>query len=130
MNRPNCGGADEWLTRFGDVYSHAAVIGANLDPISGDAAGETPYAAAIFLHRHSYSSGTTTKPTSGCVSLAYDDLVATLRLLDPASPPTSRSAPPTTSAPPRNGVSHGVSQAHSVTRESGDQMSRRRTECA
>ena len=42
--------------RYGDVYSHAAVIGANLDPISGDAPGEIPYAAAIFLHRHSYAS--------------------------------------------------------------------------
>jgi L,D-peptidoglycan transpeptidase YkuD (ErfK/YbiS/YcfS/YnhG family) len=87
VNRPNCSGADEWLTRYGDVYSHAAVIGANLDPVSGDAAGETPYAAAIFLHRHSYASGTTTKPTSGCVSLAYDDLVATVRLLDPRLSP-------------------------------------------
>ncbi len=83
VDLPNCSGADEWLTRFGEVYGHAAVIGANLDPISGDAPGETPYAAAIFLHRHSYVSGTTSKPTSGCVSLAYQDLVDTLRLIDP-----------------------------------------------
>jgi L,D-peptidoglycan transpeptidase YkuD (ErfK/YbiS/YcfS/YnhG family) len=83
VNLPNCSGADEWLTRFGEVYGHAAVIGANLDPISGDAPGETPYAAAIFLHRHSYVAGGTTKPTSGCVSLAYQDLVDTLRLIDP-----------------------------------------------
>ncbi len=87
VNRPNCSGPDEWLPDFGDVYSHAAVIGANLDPISGDAPGETPYAAAIFLHRHSYESSGTTRPTSGCVSLAYDELVATLRLLDPRLSP-------------------------------------------
>jgi L,D-peptidoglycan transpeptidase YkuD (ErfK/YbiS/YcfS/YnhG family) len=83
VDRPNCAGPDEWLPRFGEVYGHAAVIGANLDPISGDAPGETPYAAAIFLHRHSYSSGTATKPTSGCVSLSQHDLVDTLRLIDP-----------------------------------------------
>lgn len=87
VNRPSCGGPDEWLTNFGDVYSHAAVIGANLDPISGDAAGETPYASAIFLHRHSYAASGATRPTSGCVSLAYDDLVTTIRLLDPRLSP-------------------------------------------
>ncbi len=83
VNRPRCAGpADEWLAGITESYSHAAVIGANLDPISGDEPGEIPYAAAIFLHRHSYPSAGVTKPTSGCVSLAYDDLVATLRLLD------------------------------------------------
>lgn len=88
VNLPNCPGpADEWLPRFGDVYMHAAVIGANLDPISGDAAGETPYAAAIFLHRHAYTSGGASKATSGCVSLAEDDLITTLRLLDPRLDP-------------------------------------------
>lgn len=80
---PGCSGPDEWLQRFGDVYSHAAVIGANLDPISGDAPGETPFAAAIFLHRHSYATNGATKPTSGCVSLAYADLTRVLTLLDP-----------------------------------------------
>ncbi len=84
VNLPNCLGPDEWLPRFGDVYSHAAVIGANLDPVSGDAPGETPFAAAIFLHRHSYTAGGQAKPTSGCVSLAAVDLVTFLRLLDPA----------------------------------------------
>jgi len=85
VNLPNCPGpADEWLPRFGEVYSHAAVIGANLDPVSGDAPGETPFAAAIFLHRHSYTAGNQPKPTSGCVSLAAADLVTVLRLLDPA----------------------------------------------
>lgn len=88
VNRPGCPGPeDEWLPRYGDVYSHAAVIGANLDPISGDEPGETPYAAAIFLHRHSYLSSGAAKATSGCVSLAYDDLVDVLRLLDPRLDP-------------------------------------------
>lgn len=88
VNATGCTGPDEWLQRYGDVYSHAAVIGANLDPISGDASGETPFAAAIFLHRHSYSGSltdpTATRSTSGCVSLAQNDLVSVVRLLDPA----------------------------------------------
>lgn len=87
VNRPNCTGPDEWLPRFGDVYGHAAVIGANLDPVSGDQAGEPPLAAAIFLHRHSYSSNGATRPTSGCVSLSMEDLVDTVRILDPARSP-------------------------------------------
>jgi L,D-peptidoglycan transpeptidase YkuD (ErfK/YbiS/YcfS/YnhG family) len=87
VNAAGCTGPDEWLQRYGDIYSHAAVIGANLDPVSGDAPGETPFAAAIFLHRHSYSGSLTdptTKSTSGCVSLAQNDLVSVVRLLDPA----------------------------------------------
>lgn len=90
VNRRGCSGPDnEWLPRFGDVYSHAAVIGANMDPISGDSAAEADraYAAAIFLHRHSYTSTGGTKPTSGCVSLPYDELAATIGLLDPALAP-------------------------------------------
>lgn len=82
VRRPRCSGPDEWLPSFGDAYAHAAVIGANLDPISGDAPGETPYAAAIFLHRNSYDARGVAKPTSGCVSLAHSDLVDTIRLLD------------------------------------------------
>ena len=88
VNRPNCRGpADEWLPSYGDVYAHAAVIGANLDPISGDEPGEPPYAATIFLHRHSYASSGAAKATSGCVSLAYDDLVAAIRIIDPRLDP-------------------------------------------
>jgi L,D-peptidoglycan transpeptidase YkuD (ErfK/YbiS/YcfS/YnhG family) len=91
VSRYGCPGPDEWLPRFGDVYSHAVVIGANLDPISGDAPGETPYAAAIFLHRHDYegigTSSGPTRPTSGCVSLGQDDLVEVVRLLDPRLDP-------------------------------------------
>lgn len=88
VDRPRCPGpVDEWLQGYGEAYSHAAVIGANLDPISGDQPGETPYAAAIFLHRTSYSSVGGSKATSGCVSLGYVDLVDTLRLLDPELAP-------------------------------------------
>ena len=88
VNDYRCPGPDdEWLAGITESYSHAAVIGANLDPISGDEPGEIPYAAAIFLHRDSYSSNGVPKPTSGCVSLDDDDLVATLRLIDPALNP-------------------------------------------
>jgi L,D-peptidoglycan transpeptidase YkuD (ErfK/YbiS/YcfS/YnhG family) len=90
VNRTGCSGPDnEWLPRFGDVYSHAAVVGANMNPISGDSANEAnrAYAAAIFLHRHSYTSTGGTKPTSGCVSLPYDELANTIRLLDPKLTP-------------------------------------------
>lgn len=84
---PGCPNPDEWLPRYGDVYGHAVVIGANNDPVtgevSGDEPGEIPYAAAIFLHRHSYSSSGATRPTSGCVSVAMDHLVDVVRLLDP-----------------------------------------------
>ena len=65
----------------------AAVIGANLDPISGDEPGEIAHAAAIFLHRHSYDAAGAPKTTSGCVSLPYDDLVHVIRLLDPRLSP-------------------------------------------
>ena len=82
-----CTGDDEYLPAITGAYAHAALIGANGEPsVSGDAPGEPAYAAAIFLHRHAYS-GTSPKATSGCVSLALDDLVATLRLIDPARAP-------------------------------------------
>ena len=75
---------DEYLPKYTGTYEHAALIGANMEPdVSGDAPGEIPYAAAIFLHRHSYDSSGTSKPTSGCVSLGHDDLVAVLRSLRP-----------------------------------------------
>ena len=84
VNAPGCASPNEWLTSIGDAYSHAAVIGANLDPISGDEAGEPALAAAIFLHRNSYSTSGASRPTSGCVSLAADDLDLSLRLIDPS----------------------------------------------
>ncbi len=90
VNRPGCiGPDDEWLSRFGDVYAHAAVIGANMNPISGDSRAEIDraYAAAIFLHRHSYTAGGATRPTSGCVSVAYDELVGIITHLDPTLAP-------------------------------------------
>ena len=72
------------MTSIGDVYEFAAVIGANLDPVSGDAPGEPALAAAIFLHRNAYTAAGSSKPTSGCVSLADDDLRFALRLIDPS----------------------------------------------
>ena len=84
VNAAGCTSPDEWLTRIGDVYGHAAVIGANLDPISGDVPGEPALAAAIFLHRNSYTAAGASKPTSGCVSLVEDDLELALRLIDPS----------------------------------------------
>jgi L,D-peptidoglycan transpeptidase YkuD (ErfK/YbiS/YcfS/YnhG family) len=84
VNQPGCQSPDEWLTRIGDVYEHAAVIGANLDPISGDAPGEAALAAAIFLHRNAYWASGAPKPTSGCVSIAEADLQVAVRLIDPA----------------------------------------------
>lgn len=75
---------DEYLPRYTGTYEHAALIGANMEPtVSGDEPGETPYAAAIFLHRHSYDAAGASKPTSGCVSLRHDDLVSVLRALRP-----------------------------------------------
>ncbi len=75
---------DEFLPAVRGAYEHAALIGANMEPdVSGDAAGETPYAAAIFLHRFSYDATGASRPTAGCVSLAHDDLLAVLRALRP-----------------------------------------------
>jgi L,D-peptidoglycan transpeptidase YkuD (ErfK/YbiS/YcfS/YnhG family) len=77
---------DEYLPRFTTTCSNAALIGANMEPdVSGDAPGETAFASAIFLHRFTYVSGqsSTTKPTSGCVSLAQPDLSAVLVGLAP-----------------------------------------------
>jgi L,D-peptidoglycan transpeptidase YkuD (ErfK/YbiS/YcfS/YnhG family) len=79
-----CTGDDEYLAASPGAYSRAALIGANMGPgRSGDAPGEVPRAAAIFLHRFSYAADGSTKPTSGCVSLGDDDLDAVLRALVP-----------------------------------------------
>jgi L,D-peptidoglycan transpeptidase YkuD (ErfK/YbiS/YcfS/YnhG family) len=78
-----CRSPDEYLPHITGAYSRAAFIGANAGRHrSGDQPGEIPYAAAIFLHRHSYSAGAT-RPTSGCVSLGAADLAAVLRALVP-----------------------------------------------
>jgi L,D-peptidoglycan transpeptidase YkuD (ErfK/YbiS/YcfS/YnhG family) len=75
---------DEYLPAFGSVYERAALIGANMEPnVSGDAPGEAPYAAAIFLHRHSYDAAGNTRPTAGCVSLSHADLVRVLAAMRP-----------------------------------------------
>lgn len=86
--RPGCPGPhDEWLPRYGDVYAHAAVIGANLDPVSGDEPGEPALAAAIFLHRHAYDASGRTRPTSGCISLELGDLIDVVTTIDPTRTP-------------------------------------------
>jgi len=81
----NCPGPDdEYLPAVTGAYEHAALIGANMEPnVSGDAPGEVPYAAAIFLHRHSYDANGNSKPTAGCVSLAHANLVSVLRAMRP-----------------------------------------------
>ncbi|MEO5724499.1 MAG: hypothetical protein ABIQ39_07190, partial [Ilumatobacteraceae bacterium] len=80
----NCTGEDEYLPAVTGAYSRAALIGANMGPgRSGDQPGEVPRAAAIFLHRFSYDSNGGSRPTSGCVSLAGDDLDNVLRALVP-----------------------------------------------
>ncbi len=80
----NCASPDEYLINFQQAYSRAAIIGANLGPNrSGDAVGEPPLAAAIFLHRHSYDAGGNARATSGCVSLSNDNLIYVLQRLRP-----------------------------------------------
>jgi L,D-peptidoglycan transpeptidase YkuD (ErfK/YbiS/YcfS/YnhG family) len=80
--RARCGGENEYLPDYVGSYSRAALIGANMGPNRvGDDPGETPRAAAIFLHRHSYDASGATRPTSGCVSLSGSDLDLVLRRL-------------------------------------------------
>ena len=79
-----CNDPDEYLPSITTAYSAAALIDANMGPNrSGDAPGEAPYAAAIFLHRNSVDGAGNSKPTSGCVSLAKDDLARVLTQLVP-----------------------------------------------
>ena len=80
----NCQSPDEYLINFQQAYSRAALIGANLGPNrSGDAPGEAPLAAAIFLHRHSYDAAGNSRATSGCVSLNNTNLIYVLQRLVP-----------------------------------------------
>jgi peptidoglycan hydrolase-like protein with peptidoglycan-binding domain len=86
LNRPasQCVSPDEYLVSFQQSYSRAAIIGANMGPNrSGDAPGEPPLAAAIFLHRHSYDAAGNSRPTSGCVSLNNANLIYVLQRLVP-----------------------------------------------
>lgn len=79
-----CQGENEYLPTNVQTYSRAALIDANMGPTRiGDEPGETPEAAAIFLHRHGYTAGGATKPTSGCVSLSESDLAFVLTRLVP-----------------------------------------------
>ena len=83
-----CVGDDELLISKGAAYEFAVLIGANTEPnVSGDAPGEIPYAAAIFLHRMSYTSSGTAKPTSGCVAIGHTALLMAVRTIDPALAP-------------------------------------------
>jgi L,D-peptidoglycan transpeptidase YkuD (ErfK/YbiS/YcfS/YnhG family) len=82
----NCPSPNEYLPRYQTAYAQAALIGANMGPRrSGDEPGETPRAAAIFLHRHSFDGGGATKPTSGCVSLGRVHLGVVIRTLRPGT---------------------------------------------
>lgn len=71
---------DEYLPSITTAYTHAALIGANMEPnVSGDAVDEIPYASAIFLHRFTLDANGNPLPTSGCVSLGLNNLVKVLR---------------------------------------------------
>jgi peptidoglycan hydrolase-like protein with peptidoglycan-binding domain len=86
VTRPaaNCQSPDEYLPNIQAAYSRAALIGANMGPNrSGDAPGEPPLAAAIFLHRHSYDGAGNSRATSGCVSLNNANLIYVLQRLVP-----------------------------------------------
>lgn len=79
-----CTSPDEYLPDISGAYSAAALIDANMGADrSGDDPAEPPLAAAIFLHRHSFDGDGTTRPTSGCVSLAASDLATVLRTIVP-----------------------------------------------
>lgn len=77
---------DEHLASVESAYDHAVLIGANMEPnVSGDAPGEVPYAAAIFLHRFTLDANGNPVPTSGCVSVGLNNLVDVLRGMQPTS---------------------------------------------
>ncbi|MEO6122516.1 MAG: L,D-transpeptidase family protein [Ilumatobacteraceae bacterium] len=88
VDSTTCTGDDELLERNVQSYEHAVLIGANTEPnVSGDAPGEIPYAAAIFLHRTAVTTTGAAKPTAGCVSIGHTQLVAAVRTIDPALSP-------------------------------------------
>lgn len=77
-----CPGENEYLPSYRNSYSRAALIAANMGPNrAGDDPGETPRAAAIFLHRHARDASGASKATSGCVSLTGPQLDLVLRRL-------------------------------------------------
>lgn len=84
LDPSGCVGDDELLALNVVAYEHAVLIGANTEPaVSGDAPGETAYAAAIFLHRTTLTSSGAPKPTSGCVSIGHAQLVTAVQVIDP-----------------------------------------------
>ena len=75
----------EYLPAQTNSSLRAALIGANLgSDRSGDEPGETAWAGAIFLHRHSDSNGST-RASVGCVTLSGPDLDDVLPQLDPSA---------------------------------------------
>lgn len=77
---------DEYLPSITSAYVHAVLIGANMEPnVSGDAPGEIPYAAAIFLHRFNLDANGNPLATSGCVSLGLNNLLDVLRSVQPTT---------------------------------------------
>lgn len=77
-----CTGENEYLPSYRKSYSRAALIAANMGRNRvGDDPGETPRAAAIFLHRHAKDGRGRSKATSGCVSLSGRKLDFVLRRL-------------------------------------------------
>lgn len=89
VDATGCTGDDELLALNVQAYEHAVLIGANTEPdVSGDAPGEPPYAAAIFLHRTTLDAAGQPKPTSGCVSIGHDQLVTAVRAIDAQLKPT------------------------------------------
>jgi len=84
VDATGCTGDDELLAVNVQAYEHAVLIGANTEPdVSGDATGEPPYAAAIFLHRTTLDTAGRPKPTSGCVSIGHNQLVTAVQTIDP-----------------------------------------------
>lgn len=85
--KANCPGPDdEYLPSITTAYTHAALIGANMEPnVSGDAPGEIPYASAIFLHRFTLDANGNPLATSGCVSLGLNNLVEVLLAMQPTT---------------------------------------------
>ena len=89
VDSTGCTGDDELLAVNVQAYEHAVLIGANTEPdVSGDAPGETPYAAAIFLHRTTVDAAGQPKPTSGCVSVGHSQLITAVQTIDPVLRPT------------------------------------------
>ena len=77
---------DEYLPAVKTAYIHAALIGVNMEPnLSGDAPGEVPYAAAIFLHRFTLDPTGNPLATSGCVSLGLNNLIDVLKGMQPTT---------------------------------------------